>query len=139
MFSGKVSAESINNSDGRWTNTNPLGKWFSMMYLRPELLEAANRVHTEGQKHGINGHEVALRWMLHHSALKAELGDGVIIGASSLEQLEANLKMCDAGPLPEDLVKVVEDIWPLAKPVAPYAWMEAPSPELIKILNEAKK
>jgi aflatoxin B1 aldehyde reductase len=110
-----------------------------MTYLKPELLSAANRVHTEAQKHGIVGHEVALRWVLHHSALKAEFGDGMIIGASSLEQLDANLKMCDAGPLPDDLVKVVEEVWAIAAPVAPWAYMEAPPPELIKVLEDMKK
>ena len=116
----------MNNSTGRWSNASPIGKFFSAIYLKPELLEAANRVHTEAQKHGINGHEVALRWVLHHSALKGELGDGMIVGASSVEQLDDNLKMCDAGPLPDDLLKVVEDVWPLAEPVAPYVSFAEP-------------
>jgi aflatoxin B1 aldehyde reductase len=134
-----VNADSVHKPSGRWTNTTPLGKFFAMTYLKPELLEAAKRVHTEAQKHAITGHEVALRWVLHHSALEGDLGDGMIIGASSLEQLDANLKMCDAGPLPDDLVKVVEDVWPLAEPVAPWAWMEEPPPELLKMLEDMKK
>lgn len=117
----------------------PHGKFFAGIYLKPELLDAAGRVYTEAQKHGINGHEAALRWVLHHSALRGESGDGMIIGASSLEQLDANLKMCEGGPLPDDLVKVIENVWPLAEPVAPWAWMEAPSPELIKMLQDMKK
>ena len=134
-----MNADSINKPTGRWTHSSPLGKWFSFLYFKPQLLDAANRVHTEAQKHGINGHEVALRWVLHHSALRGELGDGMIIGASNLEQLDANLKMCDAGPLPGGLVKVVEDVWTLAEPVAPYAYMEEPPPELIKILQDSVK
>ena len=75
--------------------------------------------------------------MLHHSVLKKEYGDGIIIGASSLSQLESNLTMCDQGPLPEDLVKVVEDVWPLAEPVAPWAWIDAKPAGLEKDLKEA--
>ena len=129
----------MNKSTGRWSNSSPIGQFFSSIYLRPELLDAANKVHTEAQKHGINGHEVALRWVLHHSALKGESGDGMIIGASSPAQLEDNLKMCDAGPLPADLVKVVEDVWPLAEPVAPFAYVEAPPPELTQMLRDMEK
>uniref|UniRef100_A0A3Q3GS11 Aldo-keto reductase family 7, member A3 (aflatoxin aldehyde reductase) n=1 Tax=Labrus bergylta TaxID=56723 RepID=A0A3Q3GS11_9LABR len=33
----------------------------------------------------------AMRWMYHHSQLKGDLGDGVIIGMSSMEQLQQNL------------------------------------------------
>ena len=75
-------------------------------------------------EHGFNGHEAALRWCLHHSALKKELGDGVIVGASKIEQMKANLEACDHGPLPQDVVEVFEEVWKLAEPVAPYAYME---------------
>ena len=47
--------------------------------------------------------------------------------------------MCDAGPLPDDLVKVVEEVWEIAAPVAPWAYMAAPPPELVKILEDMKK
>jgi aryl-alcohol dehydrogenase-like predicted oxidoreductase len=32
-----------------------------------------------------------LRWLKHHSMLKQELGDAVIVGASSVKHLEDNL------------------------------------------------
>jgi len=35
-------------------------------------------------------------------------GDGVIIGCSSLTQLESNLKDFDKGPLPEDVVTALD-------------------------------
>ena len=81
-------------------------------------------------EHGFNGHEAALRWCLHHSVLKKGLGDAVIVGASSIQHLEENLKACDGGPLPDDVVKVFEEIWPLAEPVAPFAYIESPPENL---------
>jgi aflatoxin B1 aldehyde reductase len=42
---------------------------------------------------------VALRWMSHHSQLKREHGDAVIIGASSLSHIEQNLLDLEKGPL----------------------------------------
>lgn len=119
-----MSAESIHKPDGRFSHSSFIGKFFSSVYLRPELLEAADKVHTKAMKNGFNGHEAALRWCLHHSALKKDLGDGMIVGASSIQHLEENLKACDGGPLPDDVVKVFEEIWPLAEPVAPFAYIE---------------
>jgi aflatoxin B1 aldehyde reductase len=63
--------------------------------------------------------EAALRWVYFHSLLKPEYGDAVIIGASKLSQLEANLNYIKKGPLPDEVATVFEDIWKNIKPDAP--------------------
>jgi aflatoxin B1 aldehyde reductase len=87
-----------------------VGKLYRDWFFKEDLFSAANQVHTAAQKDGISGHAVALRWILHHSALDAKLGDGIIIGASSLPPLEENLQICKAGPLPSHLVQMVDEI-----------------------------
>ena len=94
---------------------------YGSQYLKDELLDAAGRVHDEAEKDGLTGHAVALRWVLHHSALDAAHGDAMILGASSMKQLEENLEITKAGPLPKHLVELVEDVWQPAKPFAPFA------------------
>lgn len=64
-----------------------------------------------GAKHNISGHAAALRWTAYHSVLDASLGDAIIIGASTLEQLKENLDIIEAGPLPEELAQAVGDIY----------------------------
>jgi aflatoxin B1 aldehyde reductase len=66
--------------------------------------------------------EVALRWLEHHSELKREYDDAIIIGASSIEHLETNLADLEKGPLPEDVVEAVNAAWLRAKVVAPKYW-----------------
>ncbi|KAK4498763.1 hypothetical protein PRZ48_009273 [Zasmidium cellare] len=122
IFSGKVTQESTNKSSGRWSNSSEFGKTYSSTYLRKELLIAAEQVAAGAKAHGTNGHAVALRWVLHHSALKAECGDGIVIGASSVDQLRENLESCAQGPLPDDLVILVESVWPTAEAAAPRTW-----------------
>lgn len=122
IFSGKVSADSKDVAGSRWDKNTGLGKIYGGLYLKPEVIEAANKVAAAATKAGISGHAVALRWVLHHSLIDEKLDDGVIIGGSSIEQIEANLKICDEGPLPEELVKVIEDVWTQAKDVAPQPW-----------------
>jgi len=51
--------------------------------------------------------------MQHHSMLKPE--DGVIIGASSVEQCEANCKSSEQGPLPDEIVAALDEAWEIVK------------------------
>ncbi|KAJ5094432.1 Aldo/keto reductase [Penicillium angulare] len=63
------------------------------------------------KNHGISETECALRWLSHHSKLKAEKGDGIIIGASNLKHLEENLVALSKGPLPEDVAEAMDQGW----------------------------
>jgi len=75
------------------------------------------------QKHNLTLIETALRWVVHHSALKIKDGnDGVIIGVSSLDQLKANLEFLERGPLPEEVVKTLDEAWLVAKPTSANYW-----------------
>ncbi|XP_074074371.1 aflatoxin B1 aldehyde reductase member 2-like [Macrotis lagotis] len=55
----------------------------------------------------------ALRWMYHHSQLQGALGDAVILGMSSVEQLQQNLAASEEGPLEPGVVKAFEQAWDL--------------------------
>lgn len=60
--------------------------------------------------------EIALRWCQHHSVLTPE--DGIIIGASSKEQLEQNCVDSAKGPLPDDVVKALDEACRLVRCMA---------------------
>ncbi|XP_031235106.1 aflatoxin B1 aldehyde reductase member 2 isoform X2 [Mastomys coucha] len=53
----------------------------------------------------------ALRWMYHHSQLQGTRGDAVILGMSSLEQLEQNLAATEEGPLEPSVVDAFNQAW----------------------------
>lgn len=63
-------------------------------------------------------------WLLKHSALSAEKGDGILLGASTTSQLEENLKAChQPAQLPEPLLAAFDAAWPkvrAAGDVFPY-------------------
>ncbi|MCJ1252093.1 hypothetical protein MMC30_009331 [Trapelia coarctata] len=111
LFSGKVTQDSANVAGSRWDSTTSLGRTYTSTYLQPALLAAASRVSRAAEAVGLDGHGVALRWTVYHSALSVEYGDAIVIGASSLEQLEENLAAIEAGPLEEGLLRVVEGVW----------------------------
>lgn len=50
--------------------------------------EAMEIVRPAAEEHGLTMAEVALRWMSHHSFLKRQHNDAVLIGASSTNHIE---------------------------------------------------
>ena len=84
-------------------------KVFKDIYVNEKSLALLEDLTKVCEKHGMMVKEATLRWFLHHSALGAE--DGVILGASSKEQAEENLKACEGGKLPEDVVESFEKMW----------------------------
>lgn len=50
------------------------------------------------------------------------LNSGIIIGASSLSQLDYNLALLDKGPLPEEIVEALDAGWMAAKATSPDYW-----------------
>jgi len=74
-------------------------------------------------EHGIGGHAAALRWTVYHSKLAADFGDAVIIGASSPVQLNSNMDMVEAGPLPQAVVDAFEQLHKeVGDDAIPYHW-----------------
>lgn len=68
----------------------------------------------------MSGHEVALRWLRHHSALSGACGDAIVFGARTEAQLEETLKALEGGPLPAVLVQAVERCYEEVKGDVPY-------------------
>lgn len=73
-------------------------------------------------QHGISESEAALRWLAHHSALKKDLGDAVVVGASSKAHLEENLAALGKGPLPDDVVAALDAGWAHTKALPLRYW-----------------
>ena len=95
-------------------------------YFHDVYFSALQMIEPVVTKHNLTLIETALRWVQHHSLLKTTDGggnDGIIIGVSSLSQLETNLKDLEKGPLPEEVVAVLDEAWnTLFKSQAPSYW-----------------
>ena len=67
---------------------------FSAMYVNDLSLDIHDRLSASCKEAGFSLKEATLRWMMHHSILGKD--DGVILGASSTEQMEENITACEA-------------------------------------------
>jgi aflatoxin B1 aldehyde reductase len=81
---------------------------YQARYFKDNYFNAIEVVRPVAEKHNLTLLEVALRWMIHHSQLNYQERDGVIIGCSSVEQLESNLKDFEKGPLPDDVIQALD-------------------------------
>ena len=68
-----------------------------------KLIAVLNEVYEDK----VNITEASLRWLYHHSKLDGLFGDGVILGASSMEYFDFNLGCSAKGPLDERVVRTL--------------------------------
>lgn len=102
----------------RYTPGVPAAAMWTKMYKEnPKMLNAIDAINESAEKNGLTALEASLRWVVHHAPLRP--GDGVILGARNREQLEENVSAIKKGPLPEELVKCMDDVWETVKDVAP--------------------
>jgi aflatoxin B1 aldehyde reductase len=57
-------------------------------YWKEPYFKALASIKEVAEKNNLTLTEIALRWISHHSLLKREYGDAVLIGASSLKHIE---------------------------------------------------
>jgi aflatoxin B1 aldehyde reductase len=124
LFSGRYKSSSEIPTEGRFSDVegNRSGKLYRDRYFNSVYLDAINRLAPVVEKHGLTLPETAFRWLVHHSKLRPFDGDGIIIGASSIEQLDSNLKNLQKGPLPDEVFQALDEAWYSTRAVAKTYW-----------------
>ncbi|KAI0440440.1 aflatoxin B1 aldehyde reductase member 2 [Xylaria telfairii] len=125
LFSGKIKSADFETSDGRFNANTRTGELYRKRYFKDSTFRALRTIEAALEKHpGLSMIETALRWTVHHSALRVTNGggDGIIIGISSYEQLDGNLDALEKGPLPDDVVAALDEAWAICKADAPNYW-----------------
>ncbi|KAK9242225.1 NADP-dependent oxidoreductase domain-containing protein [Lipomyces tetrasporus] len=126
LLSGKYTKTTEIPETGRFSAKTSQGALYRSRYFKDVYWDAVSLVQPVAEKHGLALLEIALRWLVHHSQLKLGtsnglVGDGIIIGVSSLEQLQDNINAIESGPLPEDVVVALDAAWKVVKSdVSPY-------------------
>ncbi|MGA2269607.1 MAG: aldo/keto reductase [Bryobacteraceae bacterium] len=81
-------------------------KLYSDRYWHPAYFEAVDELRGAAERAGRSLIDLSLNWLLDHTAT-----DCVILGASTMEQLEQNLEAFGRGPLAPDTLAVCEAVW----------------------------
>jgi len=81
-------------------------KLYQDRYWHTQDFHAVESLRAIAQMAGRSLISISLNWLLHHT-----VSDVVILGASSMAQLNQNLAEADEGPLPEDVLKACNQVW----------------------------
>mmetsp|Transcript_12292 Transcript_12292/g.18442 ORF Transcript_12292/g.18442 Transcript_12292/m.18442 type:complete len:347 (+) Transcript_12292:19-1059(+) len=125
MLTGKYK-RSVKDSlnDGRFNKDSFWGQKYRERYMQDVQFDAVELVQAACDQEGVAVANASLRWMIHHSKLSPQLGDGVIIGASNLDQFESNIipfknddneRASEKGPLPSSVVEAYDRAWEIIR------------------------
>ncbi|EXJ87230.1 alcohol dehydrogenase [Capronia epimyces CBS 606.96] len=110
--------QQVREGAGRFTD-NPIGKIYVDLYARPSLLDALEKWAQIAEDEGVSRAELAYRWVASNSPLKPEYGDAIIVGASSVQQLDQTLGGIEKGGLSDKASRAIDEIWEQVKHEAP--------------------
>lgn len=88
-------------------------------YWKERYFAALENIREAVDGAGLSMAEAALRWICHGSSLSAEDGDGIILGASGIEQLASNINAIRQGANPPEVASAFDDAWAIARPDCP--------------------
>jgi 1-deoxyxylulose-5-phosphate synthase len=92
-------------------DANPL---YLNRYWHPAYFDAVDELQAIAQRAGRTIIDLSLNWLRHHTP-----ADCIILGASTIQQLQQNLDAFERGPLPEDVVKAVDQVWHNLRGITP--------------------
>lgn len=88
-------------------------------YWKQSYFDAVDEIRKACDAENIPMVETAYRWLAYHSCLDATKGDGILLGASCLEQMTQNMAAVGKGELPKSVLDAMEAAWEIAKPDSP--------------------
>lgn len=88
-------------------------------YWKESYFNAVDAIREACEAEGIPMVEAAYRWLCNHSKLDASQGDGILLGASRITQMEQNMEAAQKGELPQPILDAMDAAWEIAKPDSP--------------------
>lgn len=104
---------------GRWDPKSEVGELYNRLYNKRQLVGALDTWGAAADQAQCTRAALAYRWLKHHSMLHPKHGDAILMGASTVEQVAQTLQCLDDGPLPAEVVQVIDKIWERVKGESP--------------------
>lgn len=88
-------------------------------YWKQSYFDAVDAIKQACDAEGIPMAEAGYRWLGEHSMMDAAKDDGILLGASRLEQMTQNMAAVKKGALPQSVLDAMDTAWEIAKPDSP--------------------
>jgi len=115
ILAGKYADFSKEPEPGRFTHRPN----YKDRYWKESFFDALHELSVSCKAEGISLVSAAFRWLAFHSALDSGAGDGILLGASHISQLEQNINAVKAGTLPRSIISGFDDAWLSVMPDSP--------------------
>lgn len=112
LLTGKYQSLDDLPKDGRFG----MHEAYQQRYWKKDYFAMLQKFDSACKQSGIKPTEAAISWLINHSLLDAECGDGVIVGASKLSQLRENLTAFEQAPLKQSIIEVLDQGWEVTRP-----------------------
>ncbi|KAK0648051.1 NADP-dependent oxidoreductase domain-containing protein [Cercophora newfieldiana] len=114
LLSGNLTSPDEVPEEGRFSDKF-LGGFMRGHYFRDSVFAAVAELKGVAERKGVSMIEIALRWLVHHSKIDVNKGDGIVLGVSKLEHLGSNLDALEKGPLDVGVLEALEKVYKIAK------------------------
>ena len=115
LLTGKYTSFDSRPSDGRFAAL----PYYQDRYWKKSLFKALESLTNQCWEEGISPVSAAFRWLAFHSEIDPSKGDGIILGTTSVDQLEQNLAAFDQGRLPDNITAACDAAWDEARGESP--------------------
>lgn len=88
-------------------------------YWKQSYFEAVDEIRKACESENIPMAEAAYRWLVNHSLMDATKDDGILLGASRIEQMTQNMAAAQKNELPQSIIDAMDAAWEIAKPDSP--------------------
>lgn len=93
-----------------------LNDTYQSRYWKKEYFQVLQKLDEACKEFHLKSTDAALSWLVNHSNLSTEHGDGIIIGVSKIDHLKQNLTACAHAPLDQSILDILDHGWEIIKP-----------------------
>jgi len=112
LLTGKYQSIDDMPDSGRFAERNG----YEERYWKKDYFDVLQKLTRTCAEFGLTPTQAAMRWLVNHSLLDAEQGDGIILGATRLEHLTDNMAACDHILLDQSILDIFDQGWEVIKP-----------------------
>lgn len=119
LAGGLLSGKQLNFEDAPEPGRFARLKSYRDRYWKQSYFDALGEIKEACNAENVPMAEAAYRWLVHHSNMSAEIGDGILLGASRIEQMEQNMVAATKGKLSQSILDAMDEAWDIARPDSP--------------------
>ena len=112
LLTGKYQSVDQLSDRGRFV----LHTGYQQRYWKKDYFHVLQKLWEACRETGLKPTQVALSWLVNHSQLSSEQGDGIILGVSKIGHLSENMQACHHAPLDQSLLDILDRGWDIIKP-----------------------